>query len=211
MTDIFQINWFKVRNKIAKIAKIFVKTEDPSVFGDLCLHKYFGNFKILFLTLNQFIWKTSIATMATLTYTYWISFRRPVWYIYQLHAQPSVHLQHLRQSQSLTHRSLPMAMTLLSLCAELRVRMTPGKVKWQVMLSSKARLLASIWHGKCPICAFTQHESDRITTTTGRNARILHKIAWAQSIMGIRLWVTLLLHTTKLLLRGPPKHFRWLS
>jgi hypothetical protein len=29
MTDVFQINKFSVRNKIGKIAKIFVKTEDP--------------------------------------------------------------------------------------------------------------------------------------------------------------------------------------
>ena len=32
-TDIFQINWFSVRNKIGKIAKIFVKTEDPQNQG----------------------------------------------------------------------------------------------------------------------------------------------------------------------------------
>jgi hypothetical protein len=44
VTDIFQINQFSVRNKIGKIAKIFVKTEDPENRGVLCLHKYFGNF-----------------------------------------------------------------------------------------------------------------------------------------------------------------------
>ena len=32
-TDVFQINWFSVRNKIGKIAKIFVKTEDPKNRG----------------------------------------------------------------------------------------------------------------------------------------------------------------------------------
>jgi hypothetical protein len=32
-TDIFQINWFSVRNKIGKIAQIFVKTEDPENRG----------------------------------------------------------------------------------------------------------------------------------------------------------------------------------
>ena len=32
-TDVFQINWFSVRNKIGKIAKIFVKTEDPESRG----------------------------------------------------------------------------------------------------------------------------------------------------------------------------------
>ena len=33
VTDIFQINRFSVRNKIGKIAKIFVKTEDPENRG----------------------------------------------------------------------------------------------------------------------------------------------------------------------------------
>jgi hypothetical protein len=33
VTDIFQINWFSVRNKIGKIAKIFVKIEDPENWG----------------------------------------------------------------------------------------------------------------------------------------------------------------------------------
>ena len=28
-TDVFQINWFSVRHKISKIAKIFGKIEDP--------------------------------------------------------------------------------------------------------------------------------------------------------------------------------------
>jgi hypothetical protein len=32
-TDIFQINWFSVRNKFGKIARIFVKTEDPENRG----------------------------------------------------------------------------------------------------------------------------------------------------------------------------------
>jgi hypothetical protein len=44
VTDIFQINRFSVRNKIGKIAKIFVKIDDPSVFGVLYLHRYFGYF-----------------------------------------------------------------------------------------------------------------------------------------------------------------------
>jgi hypothetical protein len=32
-TNVFQINWFSMRNKIGKIAKIFVKTEDPENQG----------------------------------------------------------------------------------------------------------------------------------------------------------------------------------
>ena len=32
-TDIFQLNWFSVRSKIGKIAKIFVKMEDPENRG----------------------------------------------------------------------------------------------------------------------------------------------------------------------------------
>ena len=32
-TNIFQINWFSMRNKIGKISKIFVKTEDPENRG----------------------------------------------------------------------------------------------------------------------------------------------------------------------------------
>jgi hypothetical protein len=32
-TDVFQINWFSVRNKIGKIAEIFVKIEDPENRG----------------------------------------------------------------------------------------------------------------------------------------------------------------------------------
>ena len=33
VTDVFQINWFSVRDKTGKIAKIFVKTEDPENRG----------------------------------------------------------------------------------------------------------------------------------------------------------------------------------
>jgi len=33
MTDVFQINWFSVRNKIDKIAKIFGQIEDPENRG----------------------------------------------------------------------------------------------------------------------------------------------------------------------------------
>jgi hypothetical protein len=33
VTDVFQINWFSVRNKIDKIAKIFWKIEDPENRG----------------------------------------------------------------------------------------------------------------------------------------------------------------------------------
>jgi len=33
MTDVFQINWFSMRNKIDKIAKIFVKIEDTKNQG----------------------------------------------------------------------------------------------------------------------------------------------------------------------------------
>ena len=33
VTDVFQINWFSVRNKIGKIAKIFGKIEDPKNRG----------------------------------------------------------------------------------------------------------------------------------------------------------------------------------
>jgi len=32
-TDVFQLNWFSMRNKIGKIAKIFVKIEDPENRG----------------------------------------------------------------------------------------------------------------------------------------------------------------------------------
>ena len=32
-TDVFQINWFSVRNKIGRIAKIFVEIEDPENRG----------------------------------------------------------------------------------------------------------------------------------------------------------------------------------
>jgi hypothetical protein len=33
VTDVFQINWFSMRNKIGKIAKIFGKIEDPENRG----------------------------------------------------------------------------------------------------------------------------------------------------------------------------------
>jgi len=33
VTDVFQLNWFSGRNKIGKIAKIFVKIEDPENRG----------------------------------------------------------------------------------------------------------------------------------------------------------------------------------